>query len=135
MATIVRTESAKLILTDTEEHELIPAPDVGDRFILTHVEYQNNDSADHTPKIRIKDASDRAAHENPNDSDDTEYTPLTPTGRVIGKSGGVIELTAPIYTLKNVDGAIESLVVEDSAAPTDTSNPPSIKCQWLVEQD
>lgn len=135
MPTIVKTDSAKFLITDTEEHMLLAAPPEGERYVLTHVEYQNNDSIDHTPKIRIRDDSDRALKENPASDDETEYTPLSPTGRIVDNGGGTLELIAPIYTLKNVEGAMESLVVQDPTTPTDTSNPPVITWQWLVERD
>lgn len=136
MPTIIKTDSTKLLLNDADEHVLLAAPPKGERYVLTHVEYQNNDSIDHTPKIRIRDDSERALRENPASGDDeTEYTPLTPTGRIVDSGGGILELVAPIYTLKNVEGAIESLVVQDSVGPTDEDNPSVVKCQWLVERD
>ena len=135
MTTIVKTDSSKLMLIDAEEHVLVPAPPEGTRYVITHIEYQNNDSDNHTPKIRIRDDSERALKENPAADDETEYTPLSPTGRVVDAGGGVLEWTPPIYTLKNVQDAIESLVVQESADPTDPNNPPLIWCQWLVESD
>lgn len=115
------TGTARVKLVDAEEYEIVPAP-VGDgvKRVITRYRINNNDSATHTPDIRIKSTNQD------DQAKDLEYFQLFPK-RAVTTKGHVEDDKSPVFTLTDE----LSLVTQLAAIPTDTDNPPTVYASWV----
>lgn len=116
------TGTARVRLVDAEETEIVPAPPEGFEIkrVVTRYRFNNNDSAAHTPDIRVKSTNQDDI------ANDLEYFQLFPK-RKVAALGHVEDDRSPVYTLTSD----LSLTTELDTTPTDADDPPTVYASWV----